>query len=319
MADFNHYRIYCETEVAWVDVWADTPPTTCPNNVAHTVRAGSAAQFETKLIPLVPKGGQGLVGIDVGVADESLRVAGSQVSTGSLTVGQLATPSAPTVQQQGTPGSTTWGYKVSALDEQGETLASSETQITDGAATLNATDYNAISWSAVTGAASYKVYRSTAGGTPATTGEIGETQDLSLDDTGLSASGSEPTANTTGQEDQSADATATGDTTTTSATDVLVDSMSITPVAGIYLVRFSGSVDASNNYSNISMSIYAGGSQAAASELTCCAKWTAGDCQAFTCIARVEVNGSQAIEGRWRTDLGTATMHQRTMTIEKVA
>jgi hypothetical protein len=77
MANFRHYRIYCETQGQWVDTWADTPPTVCPVNPAHTVRSGSAAQFQTKLIVVVPEvDGQGILGGDVGVGDEMERVIG---------------------------------------------------------------------------------------------------------------------------------------------------------------------------------------------------------------------------------------------------
>ena len=31
------YRIYCETEQTYVYTWAETEPTTCPNNPAHTI------------------------------------------------------------------------------------------------------------------------------------------------------------------------------------------------------------------------------------------------------------------------------------------
>jgi hypothetical protein len=78
MADFKHYRIYCETEAQWVPEWADTPPTVCPNNPAHTVRAESAAEFETKLIVLVAEpDGQGVLGGLTGSGDEMERVIGA--------------------------------------------------------------------------------------------------------------------------------------------------------------------------------------------------------------------------------------------------
>jgi hypothetical protein len=115
-------------------------------------------------------------------------------------------------------------------------------------------------------------------------------------------------------------ATATGDTTTTSASDVLVNSMTITPASGNYLVWFTGSVDHSQNAASIDLSIYAGGTKDADSERS----FTRGAAQAnvttpFTCVGKVTVNGSQAIEGRWRTSEATATMHERNIAILKVA
>ena len=114
---------------------------------------------------------------------------------GGLIIVPLDTPGAPTVTPQGTSGSTTWGYKITAFSESGETLASTEGQTTTGNATLNSTNFNRITWSAVTGAIKYGIYRSTAGGTPSTTGalvEVQATATLQFDDTGQAASGSEP-------------------------------------------------------------------------------------------------------------------------------
>lgn len=113
---------------------------------------------------------------------------------GGLTIHPIDTPDAPTVTPQGTPGSTSWGYKITAFSESGETLASTEGTTSTGAATLNDTNYNRITWDEVTGAAKYAIYRSTAGGTPSTTGKLSETKccDRQFDDTGQAASGSEP-------------------------------------------------------------------------------------------------------------------------------
>ena len=115
-------------------------------------------------------------------------------------------------------------------------------------------------------------------------------------------------------------AEATGDTTTTSATDVLANSMTLTPASGTYLVRFTGSVDHSSSNAVTEMSIYSGGAQVAASERRFQRGAGQGNvASAFCCEAKVTVNGSQAIEGQWRTDGSTATMHERTLTILKVA
>lgn len=45
----KQYRVYCETEAAFVYGFTilDEPPAVCPNNPAHTVRAGSTAITET--------------------------------------------------------------------------------------------------------------------------------------------------------------------------------------------------------------------------------------------------------------------------------
>jgi hypothetical protein len=122
----------------------------------------------------------------------------SSTEKGGLVIVALDTPSAPTVTPQGTPGSTTWGYKVTAFSEAGETLASTEGQTTSGAATLTGTNFNRVTWSAVPGATKYGIYRSTAGGTPSSTGKITETKELQFDDTGQAASGSEPSEDRSG-------------------------------------------------------------------------------------------------------------------------
>src|SRR5579864_3898434 len=99
----------------------------------------------------------------------------------------------------------TWSYIVTAVNSSGgETVASSTVSISSPGSsnsTLDATHHNDVSWSAVTGAASYKIYRTAAtGGTPSTTGLIGSTTGTSFSDTGLVGAGnSAPTTDTTGQ------------------------------------------------------------------------------------------------------------------------
>ncbi|MHC4618504.1 MAG: hypothetical protein ACYTEQ_12215 [Planctomycetota bacterium] len=111
---------------------------------------------------------------------------------GGQVIVPLSTPAAPTVAQQGASGETSWGYKVSAVGPAGETLASSATTISDGNATLDGTNFNRVSWVAVPFAIEYRVYRTTAGGTPSSTGLMKSTVLLTVDDTGLTASGAEP-------------------------------------------------------------------------------------------------------------------------------
>lgn len=117
---------------------------------------------------------------------------------GGLIIEELDTPSAPTVVPQGTPGATTWGYKVTAWSDTGETLASTETQITNGNAVLTATDFNRISWDIVEGSVKYSVYRTTSGGTPSSTGLIKVTTAKDYDDKGDTASGSTPSEDLSG-------------------------------------------------------------------------------------------------------------------------
>ena len=78
----------------------------------------------------------------------------------------ISQPSAPVLTHGGTPGSTTYGYQITALDTFGETTPSVEGTSAVGPATLSGTNWNIVSWSAVEGAVSYKVYRTTGGTVP---------------------------------------------------------------------------------------------------------------------------------------------------------
>ncbi len=108
----------------------------------------------------------------------------------------ITTPGAPTVVTAGTPGAATWTYKIVAKQADGAySAASSSGSIGTGNATLDNTNYNTITWTAVTGATSYDVYRTAHGTTPSTNGLIGNTTALTLDDKALAGdSASAPSA-----------------------------------------------------------------------------------------------------------------------------
>ncbi len=110
-------------------------------------------------------------------------------------------------------------------------------------------------------------------------------------------------------------ATATGDTTTTSATDVLLGGMTLTPGAGSYLIIFSSSTSVSGN-NDTAFSVYANGVQVAASEVAVNrqASRVAVGCHALV----VGLADAQAIEIRWRTTGGTVTAGNRTLTLLRV-
>ncbi|MDL2342454.1 MAG: right-handed parallel beta-helix repeat-containing protein, partial [Patescibacteria group bacterium] len=140
--------------------------------------------------------GQAGVGINTTSPSASLQNAGGFVNSA------LVTPAAPTVTNQGTAGSTSYSYAVTAFDGLGETLASTATTTTTGNATLNGTNFNRIVPARVSGAVSYKIYRTASAGSPATTGLIGTlaggASTFQFDDTGLAGSTALPTVNTTG-------------------------------------------------------------------------------------------------------------------------
>jgi len=94
---------------------------------------------------------------------------------------------------------TTYTYKlVARLSDGSTTEAGAASTTAAGHATLSAANYNALSWSAVSGAASYDVYRTVGG---ATQGKIASaTTALSLNDTGLAGGGeTAPTVDGTGR------------------------------------------------------------------------------------------------------------------------
>lgn len=70
----------------------------------------------------------------------------------------ITTPTGVAVTPQGTTGSTAYSYRVSAFNDLGETLASTSVAIANGNATLNATNYNRVTWSAVSGATGYNIW-----------------------------------------------------------------------------------------------------------------------------------------------------------------
>ena len=123
----------------------------------------------------------------------TLRTIAARARVTLLDLGTLTTPSTPTITPQGTTGATSYGYKIVALSRTGYTAASTEGTTATGNATLSATNNNRITWSAITGATYYQIYRTTGGATQGIIATVGST--TTLDDTGLTG-GSEtaPTA-----------------------------------------------------------------------------------------------------------------------------
>jgi hypothetical protein len=109
------------------------------------------------------------------------------------TVSYLSPPSGLTATPTGT-GATVYGYRVSALNANGETLASAEVTCTNAAVLVTSTVYNTIAWSAVSGATGYNLY----GRTPS--GELRILTNFTFlsyqDDGSVTPSGALPTSNT---------------------------------------------------------------------------------------------------------------------------
>lgn len=113
----------------------------------------------------------------------------------------------------------------------------------------------------------------------------------------------------------------TADTTTTSTTDAVIATMTTTPVSGFYDVKFCTTLAENTNNANVFVSIYSGGAQISGTEMSGTPQIQGGVTPSLNMrvpictIAQATVNGSQAIEARWRVSAGTATSHTRIMTI----
>jgi hypothetical protein len=88
--------------------------------------------------------------------------------------GNTATPTlSATVTNVGTPGSTSYFYRITAVAGTGESAASVERSTTTGNATLSSSNYNTITWTAVSGATNYNIYRSSTTNTEKYIGTVG--------------------------------------------------------------------------------------------------------------------------------------------------
>lgn len=147
---------------------------------------------------LINKSQGGGFTIGAGTASASLNVQGGTVSS------QLPTPAQPTITETGgTAGTAVYGYKVTALDGTGETVGSTEGQITNGYASLSSTAYAIITWTPMPGAVQYKIYRTTVtSGSPTSLGLLttvsGNVTSYNDKATAATTTSTPPTANTTG-------------------------------------------------------------------------------------------------------------------------
>jgi hypothetical protein len=120
-------------------------------------------------------------------------------------------------------------------------------------------------------------------------------------------------ANTIAEETKSTLLSAVDTISTTSSTFVSIPSMATTPDAGTYIVTFSGSMENDSRSKSIEVAIYANDVEVGHSKR----KFIRGNQQQvapFTCIAKVAVNGSQTIEGRWKVQSGSSgTISERSL------
>ena len=140
-------------------------------------------------------GGSGFGGSDL-VVKQNITLTG-----GNLTVGQLSAPGTPTCTQEGTTGAIVYEFKITALNDNGETTASTQCQVADGHATIDADNYIQITWDPVDGATKYQVYGCEGAACTEVLDNdpmiIAPTTSYVVDDESYSATAL-PTANTTG-------------------------------------------------------------------------------------------------------------------------
>jgi len=106
----------------------------------------------------------------------------------------IGTPAGVAVANVGTAGGTTYGYRISAVNSVGETLASSTVTTATGNAALTGSNFNRVTWNRVEEASSYKIYGRTSGSEL----YMGTTTGLHFDDTGaVTPSGALPGSDTT--------------------------------------------------------------------------------------------------------------------------
>jgi hypothetical protein len=101
---------------------------------------------------------------------------------------QLTAPGTLAVTPQGAAGTSTYRYRVAAVDaEAGEGVAAAGVTTATGNATLDGTNFNRVTWAAKAGAVAYRVYGRT--GTDGTVGLLAEVTGTTYDDTGAATPG----------------------------------------------------------------------------------------------------------------------------------
>jgi phage tail-like protein len=109
---------------------------------------------------------------------------------------QLSPPTGLSASVQGSPGTTsTRYYMITATDASGETLTSSELTVAGTPTTYTTTQFVRLTWSAVTGATGYKIYRSLSSGAELLVQTVGAV--TTVDDKATAGTTSPPGTNTT--------------------------------------------------------------------------------------------------------------------------
>ncbi len=109
------------------------------------------------------------------IGNATYNFTGSQAITGSFSTTSITIPTFNNgnVGQSGVAGTTSYTYKITAVDGNGiETAGSAAGTTAIGNATLSASNFNQILFTCVRGPSSYNLYRTASGGTPSSTGKI---------------------------------------------------------------------------------------------------------------------------------------------------
>lgn len=122
----------------------------------------------------------------------------------------------------------------------------------------------------------------------------------------------------------SMEVTATASATAPTGSDALITSMTLTPVAGTWIAWFSCDINSAVAGAAISVSLYVGGVQNAASLRKIVpfsgGTLTSGSARGAVAInGTVTVNGSQAIEVRWSTSNAGPTAASRALTLLRIS
>lgn len=142
--------------------------------------------------------------LNVDTTNTKVSVTGQLSVAGGFNTAGLSTPTLTSVTPMGGTSLTQYKYTVSAVNANGgSTIPPTAIGTSLGVGTLSGSQFNRIVWTAVSGASSYNIYRTLSGGVPSSTGLIGtvlaSTGTLQFDDTGLTASGTTPTVDNSGQ------------------------------------------------------------------------------------------------------------------------
>jgi hypothetical protein len=92
-----------------------------------------------------------------------------------------------------------------------------------------------------------------------------------------------------------------------------MNTMTTTPAAGTYLVDFGTWITENTNSSQVTISVFVGGTEQLETRRTWGPSSNGSDIGVTSIATVATVNGAQAIEVRWRVSAGTATATHRTL------